>query len=53
MMSINTETFSLSKIEKDAWKQISNAHSVIITSHVHPDGDAIGSSLAKSFCIYR
>lgn len=51
MMAINTETFSLSQIEKEAWKQISNAQSIIITSHVHPDGDAIGSVLAfMQFC---
>ena len=29
-----------------AWESIKNANSLVITSHVHPDGDAVGSSLA-------
>ncbi len=28
------------------WSRVKNAQEVIITSHIHPDGDAIGSSLA-------
>lgn len=51
MMSKNHETFILSSAEKDAWTQVYNAQSIIITSHIHPDGDAIGSVLAlMQFC---
>jgi phosphoesterase RecJ-like protein len=31
---------------KEAWDKIVNARYVVIVSHVHPDGDAIGSTLA-------
>ncbi len=32
--------------EMKAWELMKEAESVVITSHIHPDGDAIGSSLA-------
>lgn len=31
---------------KEAWKKIINARYVVIVSHIHPDGDTIGSTLA-------
>jgi len=40
--------------EMGCWEQIRKAHSVVITSHIHPDGDAVGSCLAmKLFCESR
>lgn len=36
----------LSFEEKQAWDILQQAGSIVITSHIHPDGDAIGSSLA-------
>lgn len=35
--------------EKAAWRQIDNAERIVITSHVHPDGDAVGSALALMY----
>jgi len=34
---------------KQAWDKILNAKSIVIASHIHPDGDTIGSSL----CLYN
>lgn len=39
-------TLLLSEEELDAWSVIAKAETIIITSHIHPDGDAIGCSLA-------
>ena len=36
----------LSEEEISAWNIIQKAETIIITSHIHPDGDAVGSSLA-------
>lgn len=38
--------FLLSDGEQKAWAKIGSSQTIIITSHIHPDGDAIGSSLA-------
>lgn len=46
--------FKLSDQEKAAWEQLKESKSVVITSHVHPDGDAIGSCLALAkYCESR
>ena len=31
---------------KEAWNKITNARYIVIVSHIHPDGDTIGSTLA-------
>ena len=30
----------------DIWKSVEHTENILITSHLHPDGDAIGSCLA-------
>ena len=47
----NIAALSLTKDEEQGWEQLKKAGSIAITSHIHPDGDAIGSCLAlASFC---
>ena len=45
-MNITENAILLSENEIEAWSMIANAEKIIIASHIHPDGDAIGSSLA-------
>lgn len=45
---------NLTSEEEKCWQKIGKADSIIITSHVHPDGDAIGSSLALAkYCVAK
>ncbi len=45
------EAFLITAEELAAWGMIDSAESIMITSHVHPDGDAVGSVLAmKHYC---
>ncbi len=42
----------LSDDEKETWQLLKKSNRVVITSHVHPDGDAIGSCIALlRYCI--
>ncbi len=43
---INNIRISLTDQEAEAWKRVKESKSVLITSHIHPDGDAIGCCLA-------
>ena len=45
-MNITENPILPSESEIEAWSIIDRAEKIIITSHIHPDGDAIGSSLA-------
>lgn len=47
----NTASIFLTDDEKQGWEQLKKADRIAITSHVHPDGDAVGSCLALArFC---
>ena len=50
---VEIEKIVLSEVEKEGWNAIKKAKKIVITSHVHPDGDAIGSSLALAkYCTF-